>query len=305
MRTIHRHRHVTPFIGYEAICLPVAVHRIGEVGRAIHEEDWEIHSAHVATRIKEAEPAFTRVGRHRGQRLVRPITVRAEESAAVNRHRNFEARIHSRHDAGEITAPADARNSNAIRVNVRQRSQQRMPAHHRRDGVLRPHLTRLGFGEVTELHCIRLVRSAIWQSADWPIAREIHRQCHIAAPRPMLRPILERLPSPAMHQDHRRTRSRYRIGGSTEIREDTRRLPVQRFAGVIQLLHKSIRRTPSDGRNFRQSIENPRPGRTCRRSCGAAKGENQPQQSHHDSGWPEKNRGDGWQAEARGDTNVR
>src|SRR5260221_706455 len=102
---------MTEFRLHEPIRRTDAVERIGEVIRAIQEKDGTIHAIEILRGIELAQPAFSRVRRHSRQRPTFPNTVLSKKAATINRHRRFKTAIEACNNAGQVAAPANARNS--------------------------------------------------------------------------------------------------------------------------------------------------------------------------------------------------
>jgi hypothetical protein len=180
---------------------------------------------------------------------------------AIDRDGDFQPVVDAADDAGEIAAPTDARDADAGSVHVRQTRQERTSAHDGRDGVVGPHVPDLGVGEGLELGFVALVRTSIGQADPVrTLTGGVHRQSHIAAFGPHLRPLTESLAASAVDEKHRRETAGASIRRSAEVGEDTGRLSVERLAFIEHFLNQFGRRAERVTRRLLQGVHVPRTG---------------------------------------------
>ena len=102
---------------HEPVRLPIAVQRIGEVVRAVDEEDRGPHARQVARGVEVRHPPIPLLGPHLLE-SGEPGAVLVEEAAAVDRHGDLQPVVDPRDDARQVAAPADAGDADPVAVDL-------------------------------------------------------------------------------------------------------------------------------------------------------------------------------------------
>ena len=173
-----------------------------------------------------------------------PRGIEFVETAAVDGRREPETIVDRTDDAAQIPAPADARQADAGRVNLRAGAHERVAAHDRRDRMVRP-LVPDGFSDLRNGTApagrsrpfMTRMRLAVALALRDGAAR-VHRDRGVPAVVPRLHPLGEGRAAAAVHEHHgRHLAVRTRAFGKAPPREDARRLALQRLAFDEDRLH--------------------------------------------------------------------
>ena len=145
--------------------------------------------------------------------------------------------VEPRDDAGEVSSPADARDSDSSAVDLRQRTQQRVPPHDVGNRAIGPHLFDLCRLEPAQLE--QLVGPDVRSAVGAPDAARavpvcVHGQRDIPPLRPDRRPLRKGPAAPAVDKQHRRKRPRASVGAGV-IGKNASRTPTEGLALVVHL----------------------------------------------------------------------
>ena len=108
---------------HEVVRFLIDPEAIMKIRGPVHEQGGTGDAREIHGRIKQVAPAFG-LFRPKLLELCEPCAVFPEEAAARDRDGAFQAVIHTGDNTGEVTAPTDSGDADAVRIHFRQTAQE-------------------------------------------------------------------------------------------------------------------------------------------------------------------------------------